>query len=828
MKRKLYNLLWVFLLSFTTSFAQEYATTSTVIVSNDDDTNEYSGDNGMWAGSSAVDLANTGKPVFAGLRFTDVQVPQNAAIVDAYIEFTVKEVSTGDIKLIVQGLDDANVTLPNENFGLTNFTKTSSKISWEPSPWETIDEKKQTSNIASIIQEIVNKAEWTSGNALGVVIFEEDTTGSSALEAGQQTRNRRAYSGNTPAKAPRLVIKYGQKITTTATVGDSEWDGISHYSGDNATWEGSDKIVLGFKDGNELSYGLRIRELGIPQGTAIVDAKLNLTAFPVEEGAGSGALTVEIRGEKVDSAANFSDIEEQYEGADEGAAFLARPRTENRVLWTPEDWVGSEMYSSPNLAGILQEVINRPGWDIDNAVAFYFTTYDTTGNYRIAYSGTHWDATRRAEQPKPVLEITYAGSADVEKVPPTQPATTVVIDVFEDFAEVIWSPSTDEDSGLAGYQLLDEQNNVIATVVDTFYVFRDLTPNTTYNYGVRAVDKVGNVSEITTIEITTIPEDNNAPVMTSVTAVPSAFSVDLSWVEATDNEDQVANYNIYAADTLVSDQTENTFFLGGLEAESSYTLEVSAVDRAGNESDRNQVNFTTTAPSLKDTINDSNVGDGLNQFQFFGNWRSYSAENNPSYGNDEHYTSDDPAAYFEIRFFGNMIEVYGVSASHHTAEGKVYLDGELIETFNSQTVEKQTQKLLYRSEPLSWGEHVLRVENGGDLRDPSDPQSRPTVLVADFAVVLANYVLSFEELSNQNILSLYPNPVTDNLNIELQGEQFRSEVTLTLTNLEGKMLHRENFMPSEKKVLNLTTLPKGLYILNLQGSGLNIRKKIIK
>lgn len=85
-------------------------------------------------------------------------------------------------------------------------------------------------------------------------------------------------------------------------------------------------------------------------------------------------------------------------------------------------------------------------------------------------------------------------------------------------------------------------------------------------------------------------------------------------------------------------------------------------------------------------------------------------------------------------------------------------------------------------------------------------------------------LLSVEELSENNI-SLFPNPVTDQLNIELADRVQYAEVTVI--DLTGKVLQKET-ISGNRASLNISTLPKGLYFLKIREQGRSMVMKFMK
>ena len=133
------------------------------------------------------------------LRFTGLAVPRGATIVTAYLQFQSDELNSETTTLSVQGeaVDHALA------FGLTNSAlstkpRTTAAVTWAPVPWTIIGitwAAQRTPNLAPIIQEVVNRPGWASGNAMTLLI-----TGS-----GQRVAT--AFEGDS-SRAPLLHIEY--------------------------------------------------------------------------------------------------------------------------------------------------------------------------------------------------------------------------------------------------------------------------------------------------------------------------------------------------------------------------------------------------------------------------------------------------------------------------------------------------------------------------------------------------------------------------------------------------------------------------------------------
>ena len=134
-----------------------------------------------------------------GMRFTDLVIPQNAVITKAYIQFKVDETSTESTQLSIYGeaVDNA-VAFNTTTYNISSRTKTGASASWSPAPWNTIGEAgeaQRTSDLTSIVQEIVSGSGWNSGNAMVFII------------AGTGKRVVESYDGDETG-APQLVVEY--------------------------------------------------------------------------------------------------------------------------------------------------------------------------------------------------------------------------------------------------------------------------------------------------------------------------------------------------------------------------------------------------------------------------------------------------------------------------------------------------------------------------------------------------------------------------------------------------------------------------------------------
>jgi hypothetical protein len=71
-------------------------------------------------------------------------------------------------------------------------------------------------------------------------------------------------------------------------------------------------------------------------------------------------------------------------------------------------------------------------------------------------------------------------------------------------------------------------------------------------------------------------------------------------------------------------------------------------------------------------------------------------------------------------------------------------------------------------------------------------------------------------------LKMYPNPVSDFLNVELE-----QDVNYFITNLNGQIL-QENILNRGKNIINFSRFTEGVYLITFEINGRTSTKKIIK
>ncbi|QHW32498.1 hypothetical protein GZH47_17900 [Paenibacillus rhizovicinus] len=128
------------------------------------------------------------------------------------------------------------------------------------------------------------------------------------------------------------------------------------------------------------------------------------------------------------------------------------------------------------------------------------------------------------------------------------------------------------------------------------------------------------------------------------------------------------------------------------------------------------------------TINDATTGTGQNQFEYVGGW-SASTGSAVKYNGDDHY-SGNTNDYYQVRFNGTRIELYGTKDVHHGIAA-VSVDGGAETNVDFYASSRIDNTLVWSSPTLAAGNHIVKVRVTGS----KNAASTWTVVTADRAVV---------------------------------------------------------------------------------------------
>jgi hypothetical protein len=468
----------------------------------DDDVMAQSPGGTLVAGSTLLRLGQR----IIGTRFRQVEIPNGAEIASAHLQLYagVTEKSTATIQ--AQATGDA------VGFALgQNSPRTQASVAWNWQGDEPENMWYSSPDLRQIIQEVVNRPDWSSGNALVLIYDGKNTLGSgtffSAWEADPQRAAKLqitylpaagAGAGQKPGKNPPTAVSgtlYGgvgmpMVVTLEATDdglpgplaftlrtlpghGSLEYPNGTPIAQPIALVGGADRVIYrpqtGFAgddsfafyaddggnapsggpsapatmtlkirnmatrayqvladtddaygaDGSPivvstvLSVGqhasaMRFRNVDLSRADEIVSARLEICMETT-------AVAHEIRGTlQGEAAGNAGDF------ARPGLRLASLPRTQAAVPW---DWAVGAVWPhetfcpSPDIAGIVQEIVDRADWQSGNALVVLYGGNAYAGQNLQFFACDGWCSPRAAR-----LRIVYVPSlSDMEPPRPAEP-----------------------------------------------------------------------------------------------------------------------------------------------------------------------------------------------------------------------------------------------------------------------------------------------------------------------------------------------------------------------------------------------------------------------
>lgn len=290
---------------------------------------------------------------FVGLRFTNINIPKNAIIDSAFIQFTVDEINSGNTSVNITTEDSDNPsTFTSANNNISNRATNAQSVFWNNIPaWNTAQvatNNQLTPDISSLVKNIIARSGWASGNAISFII------------TGTGERTAESYDGGS-SESPELIVYYSTPVSATFNILGTNDDAEEDLIGGSIDLTSSDLELT--TENQEQAIGMRYANVNIPQGATITNAYLQ---FRVDEVTTNGTVDVAFLIEDTDNATTYLNSTSNISGRTYSNA--------DTVLWRVNPWpnVGSTgtNQQSPDLSTLLQTIVNKPTWFSGNALAF--------------------------------------------------------------------------------------------------------------------------------------------------------------------------------------------------------------------------------------------------------------------------------------------------------------------------------------------------------------------------------------------------------------------------------------------------------------------------
>jgi hypothetical protein len=142
------------------------------VAASSDDAEERSSSTSL--DSSDLELVYDGQIQKVGLRFAGLTIPKNAVITAAWVQFTADEAQSEATALTIQAqAADNAAAFTTASADISGRPRSIASVTWQPAAWTTVRQAgadQRSPDLSPILQEVVNRSGWASGNALAILI----------------------------------------------------------------------------------------------------------------------------------------------------------------------------------------------------------------------------------------------------------------------------------------------------------------------------------------------------------------------------------------------------------------------------------------------------------------------------------------------------------------------------------------------------------------------------------------------------------------------------------------------------------------------------------
>ncbi|WP_417848363.1 hypothetical protein [Thalassoglobus sp.] len=317
-------------------------------------------------------------------HFCSLPIPAGATIVDAYIDFPASDgyegVDYNKTSYINFACEDADSpTPPSSNSDGQARPRTAAKEHQRifNTNWDDTYYDKRTPSLIGIVQEVVDRAGWQSGNNL--TVWMDYTTGNVSPSGYALAASNESGNG------PRLYVSYTMQPVTELTF---TCDGDGYYSVAGTSYNDS-ATSFSTHDPNYYNF-FHFSGVTVPENGRLVMANLELTATSGESGAGGGTIWL-------------VDEDDSPVITDRADGISRSLTTAKQVQIDRMGWEAGAIRKDANFADVAQEVIDRAGWSSGNDLQVI--TLHETGSISDRITVHSSDSTNSAYHP--TLRLMY-------------------------------------------------------------------------------------------------------------------------------------------------------------------------------------------------------------------------------------------------------------------------------------------------------------------------------------------------------------------------------------------------------------------------------------
>ena len=435
----------------------------------------------------------------------------------------------------------------------------------------------------------------------------------------------------------------------------------------------------------------------------------------------------------------------------------------------------------------------------------------------------------------------YTGN-DTES--PTTPINITANNITTYSVDLSWDASTD-NIAVTSYDIYVD-GNLASNTTNTNITLDNLESNTSYSISVVAKDIVNNESNQSTPINVFILEDTEAPSIPTNIQVSNqtTSSFVISWDASTDNT-AVTAYDLYLDNNFEVTTSQTNYTITNLDSDTSYSVQISAKDKAGNQS------------ALSSPINASTNGENASASEIFFSEYVEGSSNNKALELVNLTANDIDLSAYSIKRQSNggkdgngwdennVLSLTGYTIVSNTtfviindgaSKDELINNADLVHPINS-TNSYGAPINFNGNDPVGLFKNDILIDiigtfNGGDsnfakdktLRRKDDVLSPNVNFDKDNEwdeyskdnvddIGKHNGITLFTDVFNTSEFKIYPNPINDVLNIE--GISDFETIFVSIYNYLGKKVKA---FETNKKEINLSDLKKGIYLLKINNS----------
>ncbi|MGI9331792.1 MAG: hypothetical protein ACR2RL_01420, partial [Gammaproteobacteria bacterium] len=298
-----------------------------------------------------------------GLRFRNVNIPQSAKILSAYLTVTPSADSTNAVNMQIYGeASSTPAAFTTATSDISGRQPLANRVPWKltsAEPWVN-DQAVNSPSLVDVVQDIVNQGDWCGGKDMGIIM-----KWNGGLQDGRPIHSYELDS----TRAAKLHIVFDEDTA----YGPGEGCMTQNVSvqvrggGGDAEENPSTGVVIAWRNTvNRLAAqvtGLRFANVPIPRGATVIDASLDVSHGGTDNlAAGAGTLT--ISGQKSADAHRYLTVPFDITSRPvfTGPKSVVTASVPTRLVSK------GDRYTIPGLADLLNDIVNQPQWNGGNAL----------------------------------------------------------------------------------------------------------------------------------------------------------------------------------------------------------------------------------------------------------------------------------------------------------------------------------------------------------------------------------------------------------------------------------------------------------------------------